>query len=115
MEDQRESIVTLTKHSINRIKQRVGIKNRCGQIGIAENAFLFGVSYDEAVGAERKYIESRMNDNPEYFGREVKLYRDVLFVFADNRLITVLPPDRTYCKKLEAQRRKKNHSCRVVA
>ena len=114
MENQRENVVTITKHAVDRIKQRIGIKNSRGQVDIAENAFLRGVSYDDAVGAQRKYIESRIKDEPEYAGRDIKLYRDILFVFIENRLITVLPPDKIFCKKLQAQRRKKNQN-RAVA
>ena len=114
MQDNSQSVVTVTKHAIDRIKQRIGIKNSRGQVCVAENAFLWGVCYDEAVGAERKYIESRIKDKPEYAGRDIKLYRDVLFVFIDNRLITVLPPDKTFCKKLQAQRRKKNQNKAVA-
>ena len=108
--NQRESIVTITKHAVERIKQRIGIKNSRGQVVIAENAFLRGIGYDDAVGAERKYIESRIKDEPKYEDREIKLYRDTLFVFQENLLITVLPPDRTFCKKLQAQRHKKNQN-----
>ena len=115
MKDQRESIVTITKHAICRIKERVGIKNSRGQIGIAENAFRFGVCIDDAVGAERKYIESHIKEEAEYADRDIRLYRDVLFVFVENRLITVLPPDKTFCRKLQANRRKKNQNNRVVA
>ena len=115
MDEQKEREITITKHAKSRIKQRVGIKNCRGQIDIAENAFRFGKGYDEAVGAERKYIESRIKNEPEYFGRVVKLYRDILFVFYGSSLITVLPPDKTFCKKLQAQRRKKNQSCKESA
>ena len=115
MEDQSESFVTITKHAISRIKERVGIKNSRGQIDIAENAFRFGVRCVDAVGAERKYIESRIKDEPKYANRDIRLYRDILFVFVHNILITVLPPDKTFCKKLQANRRKKNQSNRDAA
>lgn len=79
-------MVIVTKHAEKRLKKRSGLTKKSIQ-RMAERAFTEGVKHKDTKGALNKWITSL------YFKKEVgnniRLYGDKVFIFSDNKLITV--------------------------
>ena len=115
-------MIAITKHADKRIKERVpGMKSAEKRMAFAECAWRLGVHRGEAGAAADAYLGRREEAAEafadEYAGRDVVLYRDFLFVFEEALLITVLPRDEAYCRRLERerakQRRAENKCCHL--
>ena len=100
-------MIAITKHADKRIKERVpGMKSAEKRMAFAECAWRLGVHRGEAGAAADAYLGRREEAAEafadEYAGRDVVLYRDFLFVFEEALLITVLPRDEAYCRRIAA-------------
>ena len=73
---------------------------------IAEEAYRRGLRMKDCVGLQKAYLLSNKKNDPEYAGRELVLYMDMIFVFCAARLITVLPKNQGYSKRIEKNRSK---------
>ena len=80
--------MTMTDHGLLRIKERAGIgKSQKKAARLIENAFRRGYKIEETKGLLRIFL------NEKYFtyeaGNNLRLYGGKLYVFEDDRLITV--------------------------
>lgn len=77
----------LTKHAQNRLKQRMGVHKSSAK-HIADMALQNGVSHEDTSRALKKYISnlylSKRNAN------NIKVYKGFAFLFAGNKLLTVI-------------------------
>jgi|GEM_PF-4458180 len=99
--------IVVTKHANERMKERMNIKNQKSQYACAEAAYLTGIRKNNCARA----IDERLLSEREkeiYVGRDNVIYRDRVFVFAGHNLVTVLPLNATYYKKMCKIRAKLN-------
>lgn len=104
--------IRVCDHANERMKERTGIKSRYLMAQNASKAFALGLRESNCKGAELKYIRSYKKDsvNGE---RELVLYEDQIWVFEGLTLVTILPRDLDFVKKMEKIRRKNNRTrCR---
>lgn len=98
--------VEMSFHAAVRMKERLGIKSESKRQKLADAAYERGVRLKDSMGAERAYIlkhTKEKNDN-----REMVLFADRIFVFAGITLVTVLPREEKYGRRLEATRAKRH-------
>lgn len=99
-------MITIIDHSSERIKERVGIKSAKHRQILAEAAYAVGQRIYETEGISRLLMENRLR--PQWPTRELVLYRDQIYVFQDEVLITVLPKDANYVRLMEKIRFKEH-------
>ena len=95
------AMVFVSAHADMRMKQRMGAKSARRRCEIAEEAYARGTRLSNCRAVEREYILSYKKDEPEYEGRELVLFMDMIFVFSEARLITVLPKNQVFSRRLE--------------
>lgn len=95
-------MVHVTRHAKKRLKERSGLQ-KGSMARISEKAFIQGINYGDTKGRLRKWIAQVDFDGGT---KMTKLYGDKLYLFDDNRLVTILqvPADL-------ARDRKKMISC----
>lgn len=96
----------ITCHADQRIKERVGIKSRQARQNYVMKAYGEGLRIGECSGLSLKFMLSRKKE--EFAYRELVLFRDQIFVFEKNYLVTVLPTDCDYKKQMDKIRCKHN-------
>ena len=102
----------ITDHAALRIKERVGIKNAKGKEALAMAAYTEGMRLGECD----RLSEIELMAHNKYEFREVVMYRDQLFIFDGNVLITVLPVNQDYRRIMESKRARMNRNgCRYTA
>lgn len=81
--------VSLTNHAIERLAERCNISGFRQQRKFADNAFIYGRTYDQLSGYEAKKLYNIQHRHGENY--TAKLYENYVFIFADedNLLITV--------------------------
>lgn len=82
-----EDKVIITKHSIKRTKERVGLSKKQTEKN-AQKALKYGLTHAETKAALRRYLDK------VYFKKELannlRVYHHYVYVFRDNKLITIL-------------------------
>lgn len=78
--------VHITRHAQVRAAQRL---KACDVAALAPLALAHGLTWETARQDERRYL-LRVAKRPGYAdrGREVRLYADTVFIFADDKLVT---------------------------
>lgn len=100
-------------HADERIKERLpGMKSARRRKALAEEVIRCGVRLEDSCGVERAYLLSCKKEAPEFAGRDLILYADRVFVLEGNCLVTALPCNPLYRRRLEQNRRKKNRRVR---
>ena len=70
----------LSKHSRNRLQQRVGIKSKGIQDNFFKNALMYGTKPEQIEDIKlRNYLKSKRRYNSE-----IKLYKGWVFVYSKN-------------------------------
>jgi hypothetical protein len=77
----------VTTHAKKRIKRRLGFNKRIIQ-SISDEALLHGISHSETRGRLNRYITKIYFRNKA--ANNIKIYKEKIFIFTDNRLITIL-------------------------
>lgn len=101
------SCIVITDHAMSRYKERTSIsKSRI--IKDAEQAWNNGVSFEEASGSLRRYIDS------QHFGSKmsglVRIWNGRVYVFKNDTLITIFDlPEKYKRKGIEYRIRKKRN------
>lgn len=91
--------MTMTTHGTARIKERSGIGKSAKKLErLAGNALERGYSHRETKGSLRRYLDNRYLHYGS--GNNMKVYAGQLFVFEDERLITVFPLPSKYQKNI---------------
>lgn len=93
----------VTKHGTKRIRQRLGL-NKKSVDKQAQKALKHGISHKEATGKLCEYMNGvfLMNFRPT----NMRVYNRMLYLFRDNKLITVLPlPNRYWAQADKLQQR----------
>lgn len=105
-----DNLIRVTQHANRRIKERLHIKNMASRQKLANDAFQSGTRLTNCSHVEKSYIMSNINSPySDNSNKEFILYRDNIYIFSNNNvLITVLPRDNKFAKKLEANRAKIN-------
>lgn len=95
----------ITKHSEKRIRQRIGINKKSAEKQ-AQKALDYGVSHKEATGKLCQYMNGvfLMNFRPT----NMRVYNRMLYLFRDNKLITVLPLPNWYWAQADKLQQKKS-------
>ena len=79
-------MVHVTRHAKKRLKERSGLQ-KGSMARISEKAFTQGINYGDTKGRLRKWIAKVDFDSGT---KMTKLYGDTLYLFDDNRLVTIL-------------------------
>lgn len=100
-----------TRHSIKRVKQRMGYKGKTAA-RVIENAYVRGIS-DASAGTPllRHYLQGTAAAD----GYSAHLYQGFCFIFAGNACITVLPQPRWLARECAEKRHGKAVSCGAKA
>lgn len=105
----------ISYHADERIKERLpGMKSAKRRKEFAEEVIRCGVRLGDSRGVERAYLLSCKKEAPEFAGRDLILYADRVFVLEGNCLVTALPCNPLYRRRLEQNRRKKNRRVRSI-
>ena len=88
-------MTTVTKHGEKRMKTRCGIPKRAAKRN-AQIAFDKGLSYENATGKLKKYIDSK-NESTEI--TDVRIWNGSVYVFFGEALLTVYPLPKKYTKR----------------
>ena len=82
--------MTMTYHGEARMKERAGIGKSAKKIErMAKNALERGCAHKNTKGALRRYLDDKFNVYGQ--GNNMRVYAGQLFIFEEERLITVYP------------------------
>lgn len=98
--------VIMTNHSIQRTKDRVGLSKKIADKN-AQKALEFGITHAECKAGLKRYLDGLYLSNGN--ANNMRIYHRYVYLFRDNRLITILPlPHKFYdlADKLQAQKAK---------
>lgn len=90
--------VIITKHAEERLKERIGLGKKALQRA-AEAAYEKGVKHSETTGNLNKWVTSLYFRNPE--ANNIRLYNDKAWIFAGQKLITVIQVPASLKKSLK--------------
>lgn len=97
--------VVMTNHSIQRTKERIGISKKIADKN-AQKALEYGITHAECKAGLRRYLDKLYLSNGN--ANNVRIYHRYVYMFRDNRLITVLPLPRKFydlADKLQQQKK----------
>lgn len=95
-------MTTVTRHGEKRLKERCRVPKRAVQRN-AQTAYEKGLSYENATGKLKKYIDSK-NESTQI--TDVRIWNGNVYVFFGEALLTVYPLPKKYTKR-EIQLRQK--------
>lgn len=98
--------VIMTNHSIQRTKDRVGLSKKIA-VKNAQKALEFGITHAECKAGLKRYLDGLYLSNGN--ANNMRIYHRYVYLFRDNRLITILPlPHKFYdlADKLQVQKAK---------
>ena len=104
------SNVIMTNHSIKRTKDRVGLSKKIADKN-AQKALEFGITHAECKAGLKRYLDGLYLSNGN--ANNMRIYHRHVYLFRDNRLITILPlPHKFYdlADKLQVQKAKDKQS-----
>ncbi len=108
--------IFITEHAKKRMKERLpGMKSDRRRQRMAQVAYHEGTSLSDADGAAERYLKCYKKEEVAYADRTLILYADAVFVFDDERLVTVLPYNPAFQKRLERNRSKHNRNSKKHA
>ena len=94
----------ITNHGRKRMRERCGLNKKSVE-RIAEKAFTEGLTTDQVKGALKKWcVEHEKQEDAQ-----VKVYGNFLYIFRENRLITLLNIPSKFNKLTNVSR----HACRI--
>lgn len=98
---------SVTKHSKNRCKERLGIKKSCINKK-AENALKYGIYHYDAVGSLRKYM-SHLYESHNRKADNIIVYNRDIYIFCERTLVTIYHVPTKYYAICDKLQRKKNN------
>ena len=103
--------IVISAHARERMKERLnGMKSQDRRQRVAWDAYMTGIRYEEATGIDKKCLLSARADMAENEGKDLALYMDSIFVFANNILVTVLPRKKCFERSMRGKRAKRNRA-----
>lgn len=96
--------VVLTRHSLQRAKERANIKGVKKIQRMAALAIERGIGTSSAPNKLKTILQRCQNNH----GGIALIYQSYIFIFKQEHLITLFSIDNKYLKQLEAYRRKNN-------
>ena len=98
------SDVTVTKHSVKRTKDRVGLSKKLAEKN-AQRALECGLTHAETKSGLRRYIDKLYLT--EHNGNNIRIFHRYVYIFHGTTLITILPlPTKFYSLADKLQRDK---------
>ena len=94
----------VTKHAKQRMKQRCGLKEKSSD-RIAKIAYKKGLRHSDLTGNLKKWVDSLYFRN--HSANQIRLYSDKAYIFAGEKLITVLQIPHNLVKEADKLRRTK--------
>lgn len=88
-----ESDVILTKHSIQRTKDRIGISKKLTGKN-AQKAMEYGLTHAQTKGGLKRYIDKLYLTYRT--GNNIRVYHRYIYIFKDNTLITIIDLPRKF-------------------
>lgn len=101
--------VEITRHSTERIKSRVGISKKIAEKN-AQKAFECGITHAETKGGLHRYIDKLFFSHK---ANNIKIYHRYVYIFYDNKLVTVFLLPSKYndvADKLQRQKEQNNET-----
>lgn len=95
--------IEITRHAEQRMRERLGINKKSIE-RIAQRAFDEGIKHSETKGNLNKWVTSVYFKNES--ANNIRIYGNTLFIFDDNKLVTVYYIPRNLTKKLESMVKK---------
>jgi hypothetical protein len=78
--------VQVTQHAIERARERLSF-NAQVLLKMARRAFFCGIAYEDTRGALHNFLDKYWDAQTK--GNHVRIYGEVIYVFAKNKLLTV--------------------------
>ena len=97
-------MVKVTEHAILRSKERCGLNRKAAE-RMAEVAWEKGLTHAECTGKLKKYVSALYFKNK--VANRVRIYGEIVYVFGDSKLITILPLPNEYKKLASILEKKK--------
>lgn len=94
----------VTKHAKERTKRVIPSKKKAVQL--AEEALEFGIKHEETTGFLNKYLTGLFFYNKT--ANNIRIYKQKVFVFSNNTLITILNLPYRYHSSVEAIKTKRS-------
>lgn len=95
--------ISITEHAYDRMKERLGWNRKAGE-RMAQKAFVQGITHGETRGSLHRYLDgiflSYNNAN------NMKIYGEAIFIFRNDKLITVYALPTKYRKYMAESKRK---------
>jgi hypothetical protein len=85
--------IIITKHAYKRAKERMGV-NKNALNRIAKRAFEKGLKQSDVNGKIKEVFEILYNT--EKTANNIRIYGEFIYIFADNRLLTVIQVNNEY-------------------
>lgn len=79
--------VVMTKHSIKRTKDRVGLSKKIADKN-AQKALEHGITHADAKSGLKRFLDKLYLSNGN--ANNVRVYHHYIYLFRDNRLITII-------------------------
>lgn len=96
--------VVMTRHSIQRTKERTGLSKKIAERN-AEKALEYGLTHSECKAALKRYMDKRYLTGGN--ANNMRIYHHYVYMFQDNKLLTVLPLPRRFCALADQLQRQK--------
>lgn len=90
--------VIITRHAAERLKERIGLGKKALQRA-AEAAFDKGLKHSETIGNLKKWVTSLYFNNRA--ANNIRLYNDKAWIFAEEKLVTVIQIPASLKKSLK--------------
>lgn len=98
----------VTKHAEQRIKDRLGLSKRLSTKQ-SDEALEFGIRHNEMVGSLRKFVDKLFLDKHiDQHANNVRIYKQKIFLFNDQLLITILNLPYRYNNTIEKIKEKRS-------
>lgn len=78
----------ITKHARRRMRERCKITSKRSQDRLAHNAFKYGIKHSETSGDLNRWITALYFK--QHQANNVRIYNGRVFIFCDQRLVTIL-------------------------
>jgi hypothetical protein len=93
--------MTITRHGMLRLKQRSGVgKSQKKMERLALNAYEKGIGYDAVKGRTKMFMKEKKNAYGSVC--DMKIYGGFLYIFDNDRMITMYPLPGQYVPKAKA-------------
>lgn len=104
--------VVMTEHSIQRTKERTGLSKKIAEKN-AEKAMEYGLCHSDCRAALKRYMDKRYLNCGK--ANNMRIYHRFVYVFHENKLITVLPLPRRFWALADKIQREKEDEVRLCA